>query len=114
VLWALTIAWLPVLLAAEVLRPRLGYDVGRWSAVFPVGMYAACSFAVGATAGAPAITDFARAWTWVAVAVWLLVAAAMVMRVRDTSPLWWSAKPSPPSTPGSATSASARTRRSTR
>jgi tellurite resistance protein TehA-like permease len=114
VLWALTIAWLPVLLAAEVLRPRLGYDVGRWSAVFPVGMYAACSFAVGATAGAPAITDFARAWTWVAVAVWLLVAAAMVMRVRDTSQLWWSAKPSPPSTPGSATSASARTRRSTR
>jgi hypothetical protein len=52
-LWALTIAWLPVLLAAELLRPRLRYDVRRWSTVFPVGMYAACSFAVGAAAGAP-------------------------------------------------------------
>ena len=65
-LWALTIAWLPVLLAAEVLRPRLRYDVRRWSTVFPVGMYAACSFVVGAAARAPGITDFARVWVWVA------------------------------------------------
>ncbi len=80
VLWALTIAWLPVLLAAEALRPRLRYDVRRWSTVFPVGMYAACSFVVGAAVGAPAIADFARAWVWVALAVWLLVFAAMLRR----------------------------------
>ncbi len=43
VLWGLTIAWLPVLLAAELLTPRLRYDVRRWSTVFPLGMYAACS-----------------------------------------------------------------------
>ena len=53
VLWALTIAWLPALLAAEVLRPRLRYDVRRWSTVFPVGMYAACSFVVGTAAQRP-------------------------------------------------------------
>ena len=37
VLWALTLAWLPVLLAAEALHPRLGYDVRRWGTAFPVG-----------------------------------------------------------------------------
>lgn len=79
-LWALTIAWLPVLVAAELARPRLGYDVRRWSTVFPVGMYAACSFLTGAAAHAPAITDFARVWVWAGAAVWLVVTAAMVHR----------------------------------
>jgi len=77
-LWALTMLWLPVLLLAEALRPRPGYDVRRWSTVFPVGMYAACSFAVGQAAHASAITSFARAWVWVALVVWLIVFAAML------------------------------------
>jgi tellurite resistance protein TehA-like permease len=80
VLWALTIAWLPVLVAAEALRPRLRYDVRRWSTVFPVGMYAACSFIVGAAAHAPGITHFARVWVWAGVAVWLVVFVAMLRR----------------------------------
>ena len=80
VLWALTIAWLPVLLTAELLRPRLGYDVRRWSTVFPVGMYAACSFVVGAAAHAPAIADFGRVWVWAGVGVWLVVFSAMLRR----------------------------------
>ena len=41
-LCVLTILWLPVLLLAEILRPRLHYDVRRWSTVFPVGTYGAC------------------------------------------------------------------------
>ena len=69
-----------MLLAAEVLRPRLRYDVRRWSTVFPVGMYAACSFVVGAAARAPGIADFARIWVWVGVAVWLSVFLAMLAR----------------------------------
>ncbi len=80
VLWGLTITWLPVLLAAELLRPRLRYDVRRWSTVFPLGMYAACSFVVGALATAGAITDFARVWVWVSAAVWLVVFLAMLRR----------------------------------
>jgi tellurite resistance protein TehA-like permease len=77
-LWLLAIAWLPVLLAAELLHPRLGYDVRRWSTVFPVGMYAACSFFVGSAADVTAITDFARIWVWVGSALWLVVATAML------------------------------------
>jgi hypothetical protein len=41
-------------------------------------MYAACSFVVGAAADAAPITDFARVWVWVAVAVWAVVFAAMI------------------------------------
>jgi tellurite resistance protein TehA-like permease len=80
VLWVLTMLWLPVLLIAEVVRPRFEYDVRRWSTVFPVGMYAACSFVVGAAAHAGGITSFARAWVWVAVAVWAVVFVAMLYR----------------------------------
>lgn len=80
VLWLLTILWLPILVVAEATRPRLRYNVGRWSTVFPVGMYAACSFVVGAVTRTRAITDFARMWVWVGVAVWGVVFVAMARR----------------------------------
>jgi Voltage-dependent anion channel len=79
-LWVATIAWLPVLLIAEVAKPRLHYDVRRWSTVFPFGMYAACSFIVGEAIKALGITEFAEIWVWVAVAVWLVVFAGMLRR----------------------------------
>jgi tellurite resistance protein TehA-like permease len=82
VLWVATMAWLPILLVAEALRPRLDYDLRRWSTVFPVGMYAACSFAVGAAARSHLISDFAKIWVWVSLAVWLVVSAAMLCRLR--------------------------------
>jgi len=63
VLWVLTMLWLLVLLLAEVRWPRLSIGPGRWSTVFPLGMYAASSLAVGVVlgrgspnAGTPALT----------------------------------------------------------
>jgi tellurite resistance protein TehA-like permease len=42
--WTFAVAWLPLLLlSSELPRPRLDYDLRRWSTVFPVGMYAAIS-----------------------------------------------------------------------
>ncbi len=79
-LWVATILWLPVLVAAEMLYPRLRYDVRRWSTVFPVGMYAACSFIVGKAATESGITGFARIWVWVAAVVWVVVFAGMLHR----------------------------------
>jgi len=79
-LWALTMLWLPVLVVAEITHRRFGYDVRRWSTVFPVGMYAACSFVLGAAAHAGGITSFASVWVWVAVAVWAVVLVAMLHR----------------------------------
>ncbi len=71
-LWAAAIAWLPPLLVSEVAAPRFGYDVRRWSTVFPLGMYAVCSFAVARACDISGIADFARAWIWVAFTVWLV------------------------------------------
>lgn len=81
ILWGLSAAWLPALIAGETLRPRLGYDVRRWATVFPVGMYAACSFDAGRAAGVGGLTDFAQVWVWLALALWVLVFAAMSWRV---------------------------------
>jgi tellurite resistance protein TehA-like permease len=79
-LWVAAIVWLPVLVVTEVLVPRLGYDLRRWSAVFPLGMYAVCSMAVGDTTGHGWVATFGRAWIWVAVAVWAVVFGAAVLR----------------------------------
>lgn len=78
--WAAAAAWLPALLACELVAPRLDYDVRRWSTVFPVGMYAACSFVAGDVASVGVLVDFARVWLWVASALWLVVFAAFLRR----------------------------------
>jgi tellurite resistance protein TehA-like permease len=89
-LWVLMMLWLLVLLIAEVRWPRLSVGPARWSTVFPLGMYAASSFAVGAVAHASAITSFARLWVWIGLASWAIVFAAMIGRavkvMRGPSP----------------------------
>ncbi|MCW2995329.1 MAG: respiratory nitrate reductase, gamma subunit [Conexibacter sp.] len=80
-LWGLTMLWLLALLASEVRWPRLAYDERRWSTVFPLGMYAACSFAVGSAAHADAILAFARAWVWIGLASWVVVSIATIRRL---------------------------------
>lgn len=72
--------WLPLLVGGELLRPRLRFSALRWATVFPVGMYAASSFTVGAAGGHGWMTSFADVWVWVAVAVWGVVAAGTVVR----------------------------------
>jgi tellurite resistance protein TehA-like permease len=79
VLWCLAMAWLLPLVTAEVLRPRLGYDVRRWATVFPLGMYAACSFATSQVTGINGITGFGQVWTWVAFAASLLALAGLAV-----------------------------------
>ena len=79
-LWVLAMLWLVVLVFAEVRWPRLALGAPRWSTVFPLGMYAASSFAVGAIAHADAITSFARVSVWIAFAAWAVVFAATVGR----------------------------------
>jgi len=81
VLWSLAMLWLGPLVAAEVWRPRLTYDVRRWATVFPLGMYAACSFAVGETTGISGIVGFARAWSWLALVVGVLVLGGLARRI---------------------------------
>jgi tellurite resistance protein TehA-like permease len=82
-LWGLAMLWLLVLLLAEARWPRLEYDERRWSTVFPLGMYAACSFGVGVAAHAGAILSFARAWVWIGLASWVIMSVATIRRAAD-------------------------------
>jgi hypothetical protein len=86
VIWAAAVVWLPALLAVEVIRPRVHYDVHRWATVFPLGMFASCSFVVGDAVGLDGITRFARGWSWVAFAVWLLVLGASASSTSGDAP----------------------------
>jgi tellurite resistance protein TehA-like permease len=82
-LWVLMMLWLLVLLLAEARWPRLSIGPARWSTVFPLGMFAASSFAVGVTAHAGALTSFARVWVWIAFASWVIVFAATIGRAVE-------------------------------
>jgi tellurite resistance protein TehA-like permease len=84
-LWAAAALWLPALLAAELIAPRIGYDTRRWSTVFPLGMYAVCSIAAGSISGIGGISSYGRVWIWVAFAVWVLVFAATLSRASGSS-----------------------------
>ncbi|HEY2522774.1 MAG TPA: tellurite resistance/C4-dicarboxylate transporter family protein [Streptosporangiaceae bacterium] len=86
VVWCVAMAWLPVLIAVEVGWRRPGYDIRRWATVFPLGMYAACSFTVGQVAGVSGITGFGRVWTWVAFAATLFALAGLFLRIRSSWP----------------------------
>jgi tellurite resistance protein TehA-like permease len=80
VLWCLAMLWLGPLIATEALRPRLSYDVRRWATVFPLGMYAACSFGVSQVTGITGISVFARVGTWLAVIVSVFVFVGLIRR----------------------------------
>jgi hypothetical protein len=80
--WIVALAWLPALAAGELRRPRPGRIGTRWSTVFPLGMYAAMSFAVARAAHLSAARAFARGWTAVAALAWLVVAAAALAQAR--------------------------------
>lgn len=82
-LLALDLAWYAVLLAAEIAWPRLGYDVRRWSTVFPLGMTAAATLSVSAVVDVPWLDAPGRALLWMAVAGWLAVATGAVVRARS-------------------------------
>ena len=71
-----------VLLTAEVLRPRLRYDVCRWSTVFPMGMTASATLSVASAVDVPWLDTPGEVLLWVAVAAWLAVAAGAVVRAR--------------------------------
>jgi tellurite resistance protein TehA-like permease len=71
-------AWLPLLIAAELRRPRLRYDLGRWATVFPVAMYSAAAAAVARLDGSSALLEVSRWWAWMAFGLWVVVSAAML------------------------------------
>jgi tellurite resistance protein TehA-like permease len=88
VLWAFGTWWIP-LLAVLGLRRRLrvralpAYHPSWWSLVFPLGMYAAASEALGQARQIPELIVVAHVEIWIAVAAWALTALALLMAASD-------------------------------
>jgi len=85
-LWAFGTWWIPLLIVLGFWRHvrhhwPLAYDPALWSVVFPLGMYSVSTLVFGQVARLAFMTPLARFMLWVAVAAWVLVAAAFVVRL---------------------------------
>ncbi|MFD8517459.1 tellurite resistance/C4-dicarboxylate transporter family protein [Streptomyces antimycoticus] len=91
-LWGWATCLLPPLLAAGIWRHLLhrvplGYEPSWWTIVFPTGMYAVSTAALGETEGVHRLVLLGHLTVWVALGAWLLVAAGLVRaRWRHRSP----------------------------
>jgi len=86
VFWSFGTWWIPLLIVLgfwrHVLRQwPLHYDPALWTVVFPVGMYGVATRSFGKAAGIGFMEPLSRAVLWVAVAAWLLTAAAGLARL---------------------------------
>lgn len=81
--WALASLWVPPLLVAVLWRARrvagsLSYHRTWWSAVFPIGMYAAASCASADELELPALGTVSLVFFWAAFAAWAAVAFGLL------------------------------------
>ncbi|NUP42289.1 MAG: hypothetical protein HOY76_35980 [Streptomyces sp.] len=83
VVLGLDLAWYAVLAVAEAVRPRLHYDLRRWSTVFPLGMSAVAALSTSQAAGVRRLHGLGTVLLWIAVAAWLLVAAGFAASTRQ-------------------------------
>lgn len=86
--WATATWWIPMLLILGVWRHvyrrfPLRYDPLYWGAVFPLGMYTACTFRLGQVMDAPFLFAIPRVFVYVALAAWAAVMLGLVRQGVD-------------------------------
>jgi tellurite resistance protein TehA-like permease len=84
--WATATWWIPVLLSLGawrhlVKRVPLTYEHGYWAAVFPLGMYTACTQALIREFRLPLLGPVPAVFVWVALVAWGLTFAGLVRHV---------------------------------
>jgi tellurite resistance protein TehA-like permease len=89
VLWGIATWLIPPLIAAGLWRHvmhrlPLRYEPTLWSIIFPLGMYAVASLALGATDNLPIVLWIGKVELWVAFAAWLITFIAMGYHVVRT------------------------------
>ena len=62
-------------------RFPLRYDPQYWGAVFPLGMYAVCTLAIGRAMQLPFLEVIARCFFYIALLAWLLAFLGLVRRL---------------------------------
>jgi len=85
-LWAFGTWWIPLLIVLGLWRHvrrhwPLTYEPTLWSVVFPLGMYSVATLSFGKVARLAFMEPLSRFMLWVAVAAWVLVAAAFGARL---------------------------------
>ena len=83
--WATATWWIPMLLILGIWRHgirkfRFVYDPLYWGLVFPLGMYAVCTYKLHLVFGIAPLLDIARIFLIAAVAAWLLTFLSMLQR----------------------------------
>jgi tellurite resistance protein TehA-like permease len=81
--WSTATWWIPMLVVLGVWRHivrqfRLAYDPQYWGAVFPLGMYTACTFRLAHAVDAPFLIVISRCFIYVALGAWILAFGAML------------------------------------
>ena len=81
--WATATWWIPMLVILGIWRHvykrlKLAYDPLYWGAVFPLGMYTACTFRLSEVTHQPFLAEIARWFIYVALAAWLATFAGLV------------------------------------
>ena len=81
-LWAFGTWWIPLLIILSLWRHVRGhwpltYEPALWSVVFPLGMYSVATLTFGKVARIGFMEPLAHVVLWIAVAAWVVVAAAM-------------------------------------
>jgi tellurite resistance protein TehA-like permease len=85
-LWAFGTWWIPLLIVLGLWRHvrrhwPLSYEPTLWSVVFPLGMYSVATLSFGKVAHIGFMGPLSRFMLWVAVAAWVVVAAAFGVRL---------------------------------
>ena len=90
-LWATSTFWIPLLVILfiwkEMQRGPHGYDPGLWSAVFPLGMYAAATHEYARVARLPFLEPISQALFWAALFAWTLTFIGMCVRLLHPRPV---------------------------
>ena len=84
--WSTATWWIPMLVILGIWRHiyrrfPLRYDPLYWGAVFPLGMYTACTYRLGHVIDAPFIGTIPRAFVYVAIAAWGLTFVGLVVQL---------------------------------
>lgn len=85
--WATATWWIPMLVILGfwrhrgAARIRFAYDPLYWGLVFPLGMYALCSYRLGQVFDLPFLPWIARAFAVLALGAWLLTFLGMATRL---------------------------------
>ena len=89
-LWAFGTWWIPLLIVLGLWRHvrrhwPLSYEPTLWSVVFPLGMYSVATLSFGKVAHLSFMEPLSRFMLWVAVAAWVVVAVAFLVRLARRS-----------------------------